>query len=547
MKKAKVLSLFFILLFNSSLFFGQQKIDSLSYYSKLVDSPEKITDLSTSYRFFNNYFKIVLHKKDTTSAIYALWYKASIEHQTGFYYDSEKTSINALKLSDRVKPTAYLKVLRKGIFNHLGIIYRKKGNINKAINLYDRALILSESKKDSAIIFNNTANVHKDNNDLKSAKEYAFKAYNIIKKTNDTLSIALILDNLGFIKMKMNIKGALNDLNTALKLREQKNDISTIYTSYNHLFHFYKKKKQNKKAREYALKANNIAIKINNAAYKQDALGMLLELSNDTYAKQYKIINDNQILSEQKRNNKFALIKYDLVKQEELTKESELKTEKEKSTRLIYQFIGLFILLASIFLYFILKSRHKKEKLIEVYKTETRISKKVHDEVANDVYHVMTKLQSNSNINEDLLDDLEDIYTKTRDISKENSILDVNEDFDELLKDLLLSYKSNTINVITRNISKVDWQKVSSEKKTTIYRVLQELMTNMKKHSKASLVVLTFNQSNKLIINYSDNGIGSEIKKHNGLQNAENRIQSINGTITFESQITNGFKVKITL
>ncbi|MFT6699258.1 MAG: hypothetical protein ACJAVD_000751, partial [Porticoccaceae bacterium] len=48
MKKAKVLSLFFILLFNSSLFFGQQKIDSLSYYSKLVDSPEKITDLSTS-------------------------------------------------------------------------------------------------------------------------------------------------------------------------------------------------------------------------------------------------------------------------------------------------------------------------------------------------------------------------------------------------------------------------------------------------------------------------------------------------------------------
>ena len=85
-------------------------------------------------------------------------------------------------------------------------------------------------------------------------------------------------------------------------------------------------------------------------------------------------------------------------------------------------------------------------------------------------------------------------------------------------------------------------------KKMTIYRVLQELMTNMKKHSKASIAVLSFQTINqKLTITYKDNGVGCDLKKQNGLLNTENRIKTINGTITFESQPKNGFHVKITI
>ena len=58
-----------------------------------------------------------------------------------------------------------------------------------------------------------------------------------------------------------------------------------------------------------------------------------------------------------------------------------------------------------------------------------KISKKVHDEVANDVYHVMTKLETNASVKEDVLEYLEGIYNRTRDISKENSTIDVDEDF----------------------------------------------------------------------------------------------------------------------
>ena len=70
----------------------------------------------------------------------------------------------------------------------------------------------------------------------------------------------------------------------------------------------------------------------------------------------------------------------------------------------------------------------------------------------------------------------------------------------------------------------------------------------MRKHSKASIVLISFNQTkNKIVIDYKDNGIGCDLVKNNGLLNAENRMTSINGTITFESQTNNSFKAKITV
>jgi len=78
--------------------------------------------------------------------------------------------------------------------------------------------------------------------------------------------------------------------------------------------------------------------------------------------------------------------------------------------------------------------------------------------------------------------------------------------------------------------------------------VLQELMTNMRKHSAATLVVLKFKQeNNKLTIEYTDNGLGCELKKQVGLKNTETRMESINGSIIFDSRINKGFKAKITV
>jgi signal transduction histidine kinase len=156
----------------------------------------------------------------------------------------------------------------------------------------------------------------------------------------------------------------------------------------------------------------------------------------------------------------------------------------------------------------------------------------------------------NSDKKEKLLDHLDQIYHKTRNISKENSPIDTGETFFIHLKEMLNSYKSSDINVIIKKGNPIDWVKISDDKKIALQRVLQELMVNMKKHSQATFVVIGFDAGLKHInISYSDNGVGctnATILK-NGLQNAENRIQAIKGRLTFDFSSPRGFKVEIVI
>jgi signal transduction histidine kinase len=75
-------------------------------------------------------------------------------------------------------------------------------------------------------------------------------------------------------------------------------------------------------------------------------------------------------------------------------------------------------------------------------------------------------------------------------------------------------------------------------------------MVNMKKHSNCSIVVITFiNHPKQLEIKYADNGqgINPQTFDKKGLQNVENRIQTLKGTIIFDNETHKGFKVNISI
>lgn len=183
-----------------------------------------------------------------------------------------------------------------------------------------------------------------------------------------------------------------------------------------------------------------------------------------------------------------------------------------------------------------------------MYDTESRISKQIHDDVSNDLFQVMTKLESKDQIGKDLKNELHTLYYRTRDISKEHSLMHEDYPFIEYLGELIESFNDANSSILIKGLSEINWVKISEIKRITIYKVLQELLINMRKHSDASLVVLIFKkQKNKMLISYSDNGVGCDLKKNTGLHNTENRIQSINGIISFESEHNKGFKSKISV
>ncbi len=525
---------------------AQNKRDSLKYYYTLLTSPKQASDLTNAYQYFESNLQNNLKQKDTVAAINDLRYMASIQNNLGLFYDSEKTVVKALKLLNQ-QNRKYDTNAAIGLYNQLGIIHRSLYNYDKAIEFYRKALSASSNAMDSIKILNNMANVHSDEGDYILARTEFRNIYKNSIKLKDTSTIAMALDNLGYASTKLNDASGLEDMLEALELRKSSNDTKGLYASYKHLTQYYHDLGESGEAMYYAEEGYKLAKVINSVSFLEDALSNLMNVKADPLTLEYKTITDSITKTKQLQENKFAEMQYNYSEYQRRAQESQLAASEQRSKTLAYQFLGLTILLMALFFYIILRNRHKKENLLKVYETETRISKKVHDEVANDIFQVMSKLQSNQRVDEPFLDELEGIYFKTRDISKENSDI-MHEDFKEQLQDLLRSYQNENVNIITKDLKEINWKNLSDVKKTTLYRVLQELMTNMKKHSKATLVVITFKQEkNKLHIVYKDNGVGTDLHKGSGCHNMENRMASIKGIIIFESEPSNGFKASLTV
>lgn len=530
-----------------SICFAQQNRDSISYYYKLANHPQTPEDLPAAYLFFSEQKQFYEKKRDTLGLVANLRQTAIIQFNLGSYYDSESTAIEALKLLETYSKEQVANENRVGLYNQLGRVYRALQDYEVALDNYQKAAQIKSTPKNLNTIQNNIGIVYKEQGKFSLAEEKFEEILKNSEKISDSFQWARAMDNLGFVKSKRNKTGGLMLMNKALTVRIKLNDLQGVYASYRHFTEYYTDRNQKVTAKLYAEKALIVAQKINSITFTEDALNHLVELDENPIIIKYKKLKDSIETSRQIRDNKYALMRYNYFEQERLAKENEIQKERALRDKLFYQSIGFFILAAAISIYFILKAKNKKEKIQQVYNTETRISKKVHDEVANDIYHLMVKLQSKET-NESLLDELEKIYSKTRDISKENAQIDIDEDFEENLIDLISCYRSEYTNIITRQLKDVNWQRISKIKKQIIYRVLQELMTNMKKHSKATLVVLSFKQSGKeLSIQYVDNGIGCILKKGSGLQNTENRIKSANGMINFETKLGKGFKANLSI
>ena len=235
-------------------------------------------------------------------------------------------------------------------------------------------------------------------------------------------------------------------------------------------------------------------------------------------------------------------------------KDSELLLQISSDHNKLLLLSLVFTIFASLLVYFLIKSRHKRERFLEGYITETRIAKKVHDEIANELYGTISYLASDNNIppneKEKLLSRLDSIYLMTKNISRETNDINTGYDFPEHLKMMLTSYSGTAVNIILKGFADVNWNDVDSLKKIATYRSLQELMVNMKKHSQASLVVIDFTvNGKKIVIKYTDNGTGAskeQLFTKNGLLNVENRITAVNGNLEVTTGIGKGFHITLT-
>ena len=539
--------LFFMCLLFCTATHAQQKKDSAHYYYEKIVKPTNDQDLIDGFIYFKGDKERGIAEKDDKAVLYALQMMSQSQMRIGAYYDAESTAVNALKTLDLLTKTDTLDLssTRKRLYNNLGIIYYALEKYPEAIAQYKAALSMAENAADSSLFYNNLGVAYKDTGDHRKAHDLFKTAYSLIENSQDSTAIAITLDNWGLAESRLDKPEGLLKMHKALKLRKRIQDLQHYSTSYKHLSAYYKDIGNKSLAITYADSALVTADKFS-VEYSQDALTHKLLLTEGPEVRTFITTNDSIARSKMRNENKFASAIYNFEIEKEEKERALLQTVKEKAKNNTYLFIVILVIILSIFLIVILTIRSRKKRAAQVYLTETRISKKVHDEVSNDVYRVMTHIQSQKAFYPEILDELDNIYKRTRNISRENGLLDVETDFGALLKDLFLSYQSDTLNLITQKSETVHWQAIPKAKKLTIYRVLQELITNTNKHGEASLILIAFEQKGKKVhISYTDNGKGGALLGKNGLQNVENRISALKGRITFDSKPNSGFKAQI--
>lgn len=526
-----------ILLSSCSLFEKNEQITDFSVLKEKAIKAEKNNKNDSAFYYLN---LISVNKKYTVdNIVYSKLEKARLYYTQCDYIESESETIEAIAINKNPVYNSYL-------HNMLGTAFQEQRKFKKA---EEQLYLASKNTTDSlhnAVIQNNIALIYLDNNQLNKAILILEPLLDNKVLKENSFYYAKVIDNLGYAYLKKGLPRAKLLLDKGLKMRDSINDNYSKIASYVHLASFYEKEAQFEKANDYAIKAYTIATTSKSPDDRLEALDILIKnnVNNKEWYLKYAHINDSIQKERNKNKNQFAQIKYDASKAENESKIH--KEQKEKLTIVIIAIIAL-----SILAFILLKIKNKQKQLETVYETETRIAKQLHDELANDMFNTLTFAENQdisiANNKEKIINDLDKIYKRTRFISHQNNTIKINNEYNAELRALLNNFITKEIQVITKGIDDVIWENISPIKKITLYRVIQELMINMKKHSQCSVVFITINSRNKVLeIKYADNGIGiKENKFKNGLLNVENRIKSINGTITFESN--NGLKIIFTI
>lgn len=483
---------------------------------------------------------------DADQKLYCAAMMANIQNQYGDYSGAEQTLTDVIPLENIVNNKDYL----IQVYNEYGKSYRMQKNYQSALANYNKCLLINKDSLQEIILKNNMAVIFIDLEQPKKAIDLLSPLLNQKAIFKDTVCLARVIDNMGLAYLKSGDRQTSNKyLNQSLFLRGQINDDFQKASSYLNLAKYHENN-DHESSLIFAEKAWSSSFGSKNPDDQLKALSYLinnpLNQNANLHFKKYIRINDSLTTIRQQAKNQFAKIKFDY---------SQAKSESifHKKQKTLYLLLFVLAIISAILGYFFIKKKNKLKLHQSVYDTETRLSKKLHDELANDVFQTITyaeykDLEQPEN-KVKLIDYLEKIYNRTRNISRENSDIDLSENYFDGLKAMIMTFDNQQTNIIL-NTNKIDELTIKKPSKIVLYRVIQELLINMKKHSQANVVLITFKEDKKHYeINYSDNGLGCENNnfEKNGLKNAENRILSIHGSITFDTSTNNGFKVKMTI
>lgn len=459
-------------------------------------------------------------------------------------FSSQETLLQALKYLNEKKDSDQHTLA--SVYNELAVTSTALRNYKATLRYCDQGLTFAKDRFKITIL-NNKAHAYKKLRQYSQA--LSIYASILGESKNDPEEYARVLTNMANTKrLADSTYNPLPELRTALQIRESQKDKSGLSASYAHLSDYYARTRPDS-ALFYAHKMYILTQQQRNPGDELLALPKLIRFGPlervKNYFARYRYLNDSLQTARNNDKNQFALIRYETEK----SKADNLVLQKANAEKKV-QIFGQWILLLGILVLSVAGFgwyRKKKQRAIREYQLKT--SKKVHDVVANGLYHVISKVDHDkTGGKEQLLDELTSLYEQSRNISYEQPEEKTPPSFNESLSGLLSSFSSAGTRVLIVGNSKELWSAVKPGIQKELKQILQELMVNMKKHSQAENVVIRFHMEHKeLSVQYTDDGVGAppDFRYGNGLRNTESRIAGLGGRISFDTETSEGMKIQL--
>lgn len=525
--------------------------------------------------------------KENKSVEYESSYRISYGMSLYFKGQMERTLeeyLLALRLAERIDH----KKLMSRVLHEMGVFYNKNGMRDKGITSIQRSVDLARSINDTdgvARSLNSLGALYEQNGDLKKALECyreSLEKYDLLKSD---LGKSYSYNNIGLIFLyQNNFSEASKNMMASLQLRLKLNDKNAVAMSYVNLAELYKAQKKYKEAIAYADSCIAYARKVNFQDVIQYTYSLIAQCYSDLgmYNKAYEYNLKHQHLKDSlfniKKSEQIADIqtKYDTEKKEQQIKIQALEINK-RNTYLIVSIAVFIVVLLIIYLMYNRYKLNQSNKLqLEIIKQQDLASRAIIDaeenerkRIAGDLHDGLGQLFSAVKMNLSGLADRITVKDEGAKILYDKTIALVDESCVELrsishnmMPNVLL--KSGLIAAVRDFVDKIDSSKlqvyleleglnenINSSTETVLYRVIQESVNNVIKHSGASRLDIQINNDKEGIsISIEDNGKGFDAANKDkfegiGLKNIITRIELIKGFVEWDSSPGNGTLVSI--
>nr|WP_321227701.1 sensor histidine kinase [uncultured Psychroserpens sp.] len=576
-----------LVLFSTNLILGQNinelkiKIDSLynqENYNKIIDLKNHITALKTNKEkayLLNKLGKSYKNINKEDSAFH--FYKKALDIYTSFNMNEEIALTNyniyyvlSSQNNPPVKSQPYLSALKTHAQH-------------------------SKSNKWNAIVSHQLGISYCSYETRDSSNYYLKQSLNQYIKIDSTKMVSQLYSDLGILNSSIykNQDSALYFYRKAFKILEndsiENKDLNAKFNLYLNTGYAYLEKKDYKKALEYFFTADSIKISKLNLTSKKILYGnmdasyyYMKDFENAyKYFNKYDSIKDKIDLAKQNSSIAETEEKYN----NEKLRADALELESKRKTNLNLLIASLALLLFGGITAFLINKNLKKRQLLTEQDKELQIQKvatllkeqeltaidamiegqeKERQIIANDLHDDLGGLMATVKLHFGALQKkqspelfkktnnlLDEAYEKIRGIAHaKNSGVLASQGLLKAIKNMANKI-SDTNNLHIEIIDHGLESRLENSLELTIFRIIQELITNTIKHAEATeMTIQITNHDHKLNIVVEDNGKGFDIKKLSktsgiGINSIDKRIENLDGNVHIDSKTGKGTSVII--